>query len=114
MVLAECANLNLQSPKQMWQLPKEKAKIFGSAEMRKWLIFAAKETTSGLPEGLTPRGHRNGSSTMAYRFLHDYPTFCNVADWELSGKTFQKTYFCPNLSIDMEIAALFFADLAQA
>ena len=113
LILSECERLGISSPKQMWLLPKEKEQLLGSADIRKWLLYAAKETFHGLPKGLTPRGHRNGASTMAYRLLKDYPVFCNVADWELSGKTFQKTYFCPNLSIDMDIAELFFADLAQ-
>ena len=113
LVLAECERLGIQNPKQMWLLPKEKGRILGSPDMRKWLIFAAKETFQGLPQGVTPRSHRNGASTMAYRLLKDYPVFCNVADWELTGKTFQRTYFCPNLAVDMQIAELFFADLAQ-
>ena len=114
LLLEECTKLGIECPKQMWLLPKEKTRVLGSADMRKWLLYAAKETFSGLPDGITPRSHRSGSSTMAYRLLKDYPVFCNIADWELTGNTFQKTYFCPNLAIDLEIAALFFADLAQA
>lgn len=112
LVLESCDKSRLQYSLSMWQLPTEKPKILRSAEMRRWLIYAEKETFSGLPEGLTPRGHRNGASIMAYCLLKDYTDFCYVTDWEMAGDTFKRTYFCPNLVVDSEIV-IFFTDLSH-
>lgn len=75
LVLESCDINQFQYPLNMCQLPTEKPKILGSAEMRRWLIYTAKETFNGLPRGLNPRGRRNGSSTMAYRLLKDESVF---------------------------------------
>lgn len=103
----------LLPPLGVWQLPTEGFKTFGSTEMNAWLKSAATNVPAGLPPKITPRCHRNGASTLAYRLLKDYPDFCWVADWELTGETFKKTYYRPSLEVDMELARFFFADLAR-
>jgi hypothetical protein len=81
--------------------------------MGRWLKSAASETSTGLPAKRTPRWHRNGSSTLAYRLLNDYPDLCFIADWEITGSIFQTECFRPNLEVDMQLARFFFADLTR-
>jgi hypothetical protein len=100
-------------PVSVWQLPTEGLRPLGSSGMGRWLKSAASKTSTGLPAKITPRCHRNGSSTLAYRLLNDYPDFCIIADWEMTGSTFQTEYFRPNLEVDMQLARFFFADLTR-
>jgi hypothetical protein len=103
----------LLPPVSVWQLPTEGLRPLGSCDVGRWLKSAASKPSTGLPAKITPRCDRNGSSTLAYRLQNDYPDFCFIADWEMTGSTFQTEYFRPNLEVDMQLARFFFADLTR-
>jgi regulator of RNase E activity RraA len=77
-------------PVFVWQLPTEGvvANDMTSENMNSWLRQAAKAAKIDLPVGLTAHCHRSGSATGAKKLQVDVAVFCQIADWDVGGKTF--------------------------
>jgi hypothetical protein len=82
----------LPLPKYVWQLPTEVLKIMlDSAAMNTWFKATVKDAKIRHDEQVTAHSHRNGSATAAFKVGVPVPVFSQVADWDLSVKTFFKT-----------------------
>jgi hypothetical protein len=51
----------------------------------------AKAAKIDLPVGLTAHCHRSGSATAAKELQVDAAVFCQIADWDVGGKTFLRS-----------------------
>jgi hypothetical protein len=78
----------------VWQLPTEGLTTkLDSAAMNTWFKAAVKDAKIKLAEKVTAPSHRSGSATAAFKAGVPDPGFSQIADWDLSGKTFFKTYY---------------------
>jgi hypothetical protein len=81
-------------PVFVWQLPTEGviANDMTSEKMNLWLRQATKAAKIALPVGPTAHCHRSGSAT-AVKLQVDVAVFCQIADWDVGGKTFFEKYY---------------------
>jgi hypothetical protein len=104
----------LRWPQKVWQLPGETAIVarkFTSVAMNEWLLYAAPAVRIRLDPDHTVHGHRAGSATAARKMKADVAKICRVADWELTGKELNKTYYHPYLECEPHLSRLFYTDL---
>jgi hypothetical protein len=101
-----CLRKRCAGPKKVWQLPGETATVarkFTSVAMNKWLRYSAPAARIQLDPDLTVHGHCAGSATAARKLKVDVAEICHIADWELTGKELNKTYY----HRDLECCCLF-------
>jgi hypothetical protein len=111
----EVERRRLPMPVFVWQLPTEGvvANDMTSEKMNSWLRQAAKAAKIDLPVGLTAHCHRSGSATAAKKLQVDVAVFCQIADWDVGGKTFFDKYYRSNLKCTLALQRRFFADLLE-
>jgi hypothetical protein len=85
-------------PRYVWQLPTEGlTTTLDSAAMNNWFKHAVKDAQIQLADKVTAHSHRIDSATAAFKIGVPVPVFSQVADSDISGKSFFQTYYLSQL-----------------